>query len=59
MKATILLVYDHAGIRDSLGHTLRLEDCGVTVTSNGPEALDSLRGSSLDLMLLNPLTCLN
>ncbi|HUD84402.1 MAG TPA: response regulator, partial [Candidatus Saccharimonadales bacterium] len=41
------------GIRDSLGHTLRLEVYDVTVASNGQEALSSLRDTGFDLVLLD------
>jgi DNA-binding NtrC family response regulator len=53
MKATILLIDGYSGIRDSLGHTLRLEGYDVTVASNGQEALNSLRDTGFDLVLLD------
>jgi response regulator RpfG family c-di-GMP phosphodiesterase len=59
MKATILLIDDYPGISDSSGHSLRLEGCSIAVVSHGQEALNSLRVSSSDLILLNSLPCLN
>jgi DNA-binding NtrC family response regulator len=53
MKATILLVDDNPNIRDSLGHTLRLEGYDVTLASNGQEALNALRSTGFDLVLLD------
>ncbi len=53
VKAKILLVDDYLGIRDSLGRTLRLEGYDVALASNGQEALNSLRGNSFDLVLLD------
>jgi DNA-binding NtrC family response regulator len=53
MKATILLIDDYRGIRDLLGHTLRLRGYAVTVASNGQEALNSLRKTGFDLVLLD------
>jgi len=53
MKATILLIDDHRGIRDLLGDALRLQGYAVTVASNGQEALNSLRKTGFDLVLLD------
>jgi CheY-like chemotaxis protein len=53
MKATILLISCYPGIRDSLGQTLRLEGCNVTLADNGQEALQALRGTGFDLVLLD------
>ncbi len=53
MKATVLLIDDYPGIRDSLGHTLREEGYAVTVASNGQEALNSMRTIGFDLALLD------
>jgi CheY-like chemotaxis protein len=58
MKATVLLVDDYAGSRDSLGHTLRSWSYNVTLATNGQEALNSLRDTGFDLVVLdleNPL----
>jgi DNA-binding NtrC family response regulator len=53
MKATVLLVDDYPGSRDSLGRTLREEGYAVTVASNGWEALNSMRNTGFDLALLD------
>jgi two-component system nitrogen regulation response regulator NtrX len=53
MKATILLVDNNPGIRDSLGQALRWEGFDVTVATNGQEALNSLRATGFDLVLLD------
>lgn len=53
MKTKVLLVDDYPGIRDSLGHTLRLQGYDVTVASNGRAALDALCNTSFDLALLD------
>jgi DNA-binding NtrC family response regulator len=53
MKATILLVSDCPMIRDSLGHSLRLEGYNVTLASNGQEAHKTLRKRNCDLILLD------
>jgi two-component system response regulator MprA len=53
MNATILLIDDCSGIRDSLGRTLRVEGYDVTLASNGQEALNSLRTTGFDLVLLD------
>jgi DNA-binding NtrC family response regulator len=52
MKATILLVDDYPGMRRSLGGTLRLEGYDVVLASNGQEALNALRATGFDLVLL-------
>jgi DNA-binding NtrC family response regulator len=52
-KATILLVDDHPGIRDLLCHTMRMEGYDVTLVSNGQEAINSLRATGFDLVLLD------
>jgi DNA-binding NtrC family response regulator len=53
MKATILLINDYPGFGESLSHTLRLEGYSVTLASNGREALDPLRVTGFDLVLLD------
>jgi len=53
MKATILLIDDDPQVRDSLGQTLRVEGCDVTFASNGQEALNALRATGFDLVLLD------
>jgi DNA-binding NtrC family response regulator len=53
MKARVLLVDDYPGIRDSLGHTLRLEGYDITLACNGGEALHALRATGFDLVLLD------
>jgi len=53
MKAKVLLVDDYPDIRDSLGHTLRLEGYDVSLACNGREALKALRDTWFDLVLLD------
>ena len=53
MKATILLIDDYPGIRDSVGDSLRLQGYEVILASNGREALNALRDTGFDLVLLD------
>jgi DNA-binding NtrC family response regulator len=53
MKAAILLIDDYPEIRDSLDDILRGEGYDVILASNGTEALNALRDTSFDLVLLN------
>jgi DNA-binding NtrC family response regulator len=53
IKANILLVDDHPGMRDLLCDTMRTEGYDVTLVSNGQQALYSLRATSFDLVLLD------
>jgi DNA-binding NtrC family response regulator len=53
MKAKALLVYDYPEIRDALGHLLRLEGYDITLASSGREALNALRDTGFDLVLLD------
>ena len=53
VKATILLVDGDEDLRDSLGRTLRSAGYDVAVASDGPEALNSLRTTGFDLVLLD------
>ena len=40
-------------MRDSLGHSLRLEEYDVSLAANGQEALNALRATGFDLVLLD------
>jgi DNA-binding NtrC family response regulator len=53
IKANILLVDDHPGIREMLCHTMRGDGYDVTLASSGQEALYSLRATGFDLVLLD------
>jgi DNA-binding NtrC family response regulator len=53
MKATVLLIDDDPAIRDSLGHTLRSKGYEVTLACNGQQALNALRATGFDLVLLD------
>ena len=53
MPASILIVDDESGIRESLGALLRDEGYEVETTSSGEECLGELERRSFDLVLLD------
>jgi DNA-binding NtrC family response regulator len=53
MKAKVLLVDEDAGMPDSLAPSLRLEEYDVRLASNGQEAVNALRSTGFDLVLLD------
>src|ERR1700740_2328890 len=53
MPASILIVDDESGIRESLGALLRDEGYGVETTSSGEECLGELERRSFDLIFLD------
>jgi DNA-binding NtrC family response regulator len=53
MKATILLVDDNPNLCDALGQTLRWKGYDVALATNGQEALNAIRSTGFDLVLLD------
>lgn len=47
------MIDDYPGMGDSLSHTLRGEGYDLTRAANGQEALNALRTTGFDLVLLN------
>src|SRR5206468_1840784 len=50
---TILIVEDHAEVREPLARLLKIEGYQTFVASNGNDALKTLAAHSVDLMLLD------
>jgi DNA-binding NtrC family response regulator len=53
MKAKVLLVDSQENTPDSLGEVLRREEYEVSRASNGADALNALRSTGFDLVLLD------
>jgi DNA-binding NtrC family response regulator len=53
MKKKVLLVDDFPGVCDSPGRALRWEGYDLTLASNGKQALNALRSTGFDLVLLD------
>jgi two-component system response regulator MprA len=51
--ATVLVAEDDRAVRDSLARALQLEGYGVVAVANGAEALDAVRASRPDVLLLD------
>jgi DNA-binding NtrC family response regulator len=53
MKEKVLLVDNFPGVGDSLDQALRLEGYDLTLASNGKEALNALRTTGFDMVVLD------
>lgn len=53
MSANILIVDDEEGIRKSLGAYLKMEGYAVDMASDGDEAIDKLKASKFNIILLD------